>query len=528
MPRRNPLDNDVVSVSSAIQKLSSYHPLPILISTIDSICYEQRDSLGSAGEEENSPTRRNPRRGKHVVYKQPPGLAVGEDDEDVEMEEEDFENAEEEEDSEPLIGDSDEEEPRHPKRGAKRKSPRNDESKASPPRKSSRSNKFSSSMAEPSDSSGLIMEKIMTDADDDGEDEGRKKATSSRRRTQLKSPESPHKSPARRHAQKRRSMQMDAESSSDTDSADDESEVDDEEEQEPLRIQRIIATRTERKGKWREICAKINTTEIDNGSRWFQKPVVDPEADQTFEERFLIKWADLSYLHCSWETRKDLIDQVEGAQTYFSTFFRKSRDGYLFSPDERNDGDYFDPAFTQIHRILEVEWNGDVKAWPADKESSATPEDAGIVMDKKDEDGTGRQFLIKWGNTPYSEATYEFERDLIWNDVDYKSQVEAYLRRNAKPSRKARKEAQARGKEELKKLYNVFSEKANRSEEEHQNTVKEYQEELQQLKFKNGGQLRDYQAEGISWMLSNYVNDRSSILADGTSWIFTFIFALYR
>jgi hypothetical protein len=29
---------------------------------------------------------------------------------------------------------------------------------------------------------------------------------------------------------------------------------------------------------------------------------------------------------------------VEGAKNYFSTFFRKSQDGYLFSSDERNDG----------------------------------------------------------------------------------------------------------------------------------------------------------------------------------------------
>ena len=115
----------------------------------------------------------------------------------------------------------------------------------------------------------------------------------------------------------------------------DEEEDDDEE---PCKIQRIIASRTEKRSKWREICAKIHTSEIDTGSRWFQESPEDDEADDTFEERFLIKWAGLSYLHCSWENRKDLIDQVEGAKTYFSTFFRKSQDGYLFGPDERNDG----------------------------------------------------------------------------------------------------------------------------------------------------------------------------------------------
>lgn len=138
-------------------------------------------------------------------------------------------------------------------------------------------------------------------------------------------------------------------------------------------------------------------------------------------------------------------------------------------------------------------------------------------MDKKDEEGTGRQFLIKWGNRPYSEASYEFERDLIWADIDYKPHVEAFLRRNEKPSKKARREGLKSAERELRNLYDIFKERANRDPEDHQKAVQTYQEELQKLEFKNGGQLRDYQAEGIAWMLSNYINDRSSILADGMS-----------
>ena len=61
----------------------------------------------------------------------------------------------------------------------------------------------------------------------------------------------------------------------------------------------------------------------------------------------------------------------------------------------------------------------------------------GIVLDRSDpryEDGTGRQFLIKWGNTPYSDCSYEFERDLILNDVEYESHLEAFLQRSNKVS----------------------------------------------------------------------------------------------
>jgi len=44
--------------------------------------------------------------------------------------------------------------------------------------------------------------------------------------------------------------------------------------------------------------------------------------------------------------------------------------------------------------------------------------------------------------------------------------------------------------------------------------VKAYQTKLEEHEFKNGGRLRDYQAEGVSWMVTNHVNHRSSILVN--------------
>jgi SNF2 family DNA or RNA helicase len=178
-------------------------------------------------------------------------------------------------------------------------------------------------------------------------------------------------------------------------------------------------------------------------------------------------------------------------------------------------GDYFDPAFTQVDRVLEVSWPDDLKKRTADEEEGLKLEDVGVVMDKADDEGLGRQFLIKWGNTPYSEATYEFERDLIFCDVDYKSQVIGFLRRNNKPAKKDRNEASRKGETGKRELSLVFSEKIKRDGTEHQVAAEQYQKKLQEIVFKNGGQLRDYQAEGVAWMLSNYVNNRSSILADG-------------
>jgi hypothetical protein len=97
-----------------------------------------------------------------------------------------------------------------------------------------------------------------------------------------------------------------------------EEESNDEHNDEPPKIQRIIAVRMETKRKWLDICNKINTSEIDNGSRWYQEEIVEDVELDKYEERFLVKWADLSFLHCSWEKEADLLDQVDNAKVRLS------------------------------------------------------------------------------------------------------------------------------------------------------------------------------------------------------------------
>jgi hypothetical protein len=336
---------------------------------------------------------------------------------------------------------------------------------------------------------------------------------------------SPHKSPARRHSAMHRRVMEEEESSESGASETSESEQEEveEEQEESLKIQRIIATRTEKRAHWKEICKDMNTSEVHYGSRWFQNAsqVADTEEDDgAFEERFLVKWDDVSFLHCSWETQDDILEQVESSRSYFTTFFRKSSNGLLYSADERCDGDYFDPAYTQIERILEVNlpqgWDEDV-VMTAETEDTFTSKSFGMILDKGDpkfDDGTGRDFLIKWQNLPYSAATYEFERDLIMMDVDYKDHVKAFLKRNRKPTKQEKREHIQKGDRELRRLYKIFGEKNVLQEEEREKQVVAEQQELQDAVYKNGGQLRDYQAEGVAWMISNFVNKRSSILAD--------------
>lgn len=234
---------------------------------------------------------------------------------------------------------------------------------------------------------------------------------------QRKSPASCHSTPRRRIKTKAPVYDVSSSSSESTSGSDDES---DESEEEKLKIERIIACRTETIGRWREICGKINTSEIENGSRWFQDNA--SLKDDDVEERFLVKWKDLSFLHCSWETERDLMSQLERPKPYFSTFNRKNVNGLAIDEDDRGDGEYFDENMIQIERILEIteapelpegERSRNKNPVKSDGPDGASRSKHGIVLDRKDpryEEGTGRQFLVKWGNTPYSNCSYEFER----------------------------------------------------------------------------------------------------------------------
>lgn len=148
------------------------------------------------------------------------------------------------------------------------------------------------------------------------------------------------KSPAKRHSKRRMTKKLEfaeSESSEESESEEDDDDVNEEEEEgEDMKFNKIIAAQSLTLAEWEKKCSTMNTTEITNGSRWIQeKTDRDPSK---YEERFLVKWEGLSFLHCSWETEKDLIEFCEQTKTKMSTFFRKAENGLLYDSDERLDG----------------------------------------------------------------------------------------------------------------------------------------------------------------------------------------------
>ena len=66
--------------------------------------------------------------------------------------------------------------------------------------------------------------------------------------------------------------------------------------------------------------------------------------------------------------------------------------------------------------------------------------------------------------------------------------------------------------EEFRQLYKeVFGERSDSIQKE---GIDRFQKALLAHEYPNGGRLRDYQAEGVSWMVANMLNQRSCLLAD--------------
>ena len=76
------------------------------------------------------------------------------------------------------------------------------------------------------------------------------------------------------------------------------------------------------------------------------------------------------------------------------------------------------------------------------------------------------------------------------------------------------KQAEKAREEQTRRLYKTFGDAIKTSEKETAKHIKVYQEKIGGEIFKNGGQLRDYQAEGVTWLMANHINKRCSILAD--------------
>eukprot|EP01029_Cantina_marsupialis_P005324 TRINITY_DN1574_c0_g1_i4.p1 TRINITY_DN1574_c0_g1~~TRINITY_DN1574_c0_g1_i4.p1 ORF type:complete len:1418 (-),score=287.40 TRINITY_DN1574_c0_g1_i4:692-4945(-) len=187
--------------------------------------------------------------------------------------------------------------------------------------------------------------------------------------------------------------------------------------------------------------------------RFLGRRVIPGKAD--FE--YLVKWKNVSYLHCSWESA-DSLDAITGVsskrriQRYQGKCDVNEMD---VVSDEEFEEEYFNSDFVEVQRV---------------------------VAECQCCDGSEHMFLVKWKSCSYSECTWELQNELR----GYEDKI-SDLRQRCK-LREAGEPLKSFAFTPLKKspLYGE------------DNSLK----------------LRTYQLTGVNWLLWNVSHERSSILAD--------------
>uniref|UniRef100_A0A4W6DRA2 Chromodomain helicase DNA binding protein 6 n=1 Tax=Lates calcarifer TaxID=8187 RepID=A0A4W6DRA2_LATCA len=162
-----------------------------------------------------------------------------------------------------------------------------------------------------------------------------------------------------------------------------------------------------------------------------------------------------SYLHCKWATLEELEKDPRIHQKIKRFRTKQAQMKHLFTePDD----DLFNPDYVEVDRVLEVAVTTDTE--------------------------TGEEvthYLVKWCSLSYEEATWELQEDLDPEKIKEFEEIQKL------PS-------------DLRHIERPPPEK--------------WQKLEQSRDYRNGNQLREYQLEGMNWLLFNWYNRKNCILAD--------------
>ncbi|XP_075938173.1 chromodomain-helicase-DNA-binding protein 6 isoform X1 [Anarhichas minor] len=182
-----------------------------------------------------------------------------------------------------------------------------------------------------------------------------------------------------------------------------------------------------------------------------------PSAEDQSEEaeEFYVKYRNFSYLHCKWATLEELEKDPRIQQKIKRFRTKQAQMKHLFT---ESDEDMFNPDYVEVDRVLEVAVTTDTE--------------------------TGEEvthYLVKWCSLSYEEATWELQEDLDPEKIKEFEEIQKLppdLRHMERPPpEKWHKLDRCRG-------------------------------------YRNGNLLREYQLEGMNWLLFNWYNRKNCILAD--------------
>lgn len=172
-------------------------------------------------------------------------------------------------------------------------------------------------------------------------------------------------------------------------------------------------------------------------------------------EEFFVKYKNYSYLHCEWATEQQLLKDKRIQQKIKRFKLRQAQRAHFFADMEEEP---FNPDYVEVDRVLEVSFCED-----------------------KDTGEPVIYYLVKWCSLPYEDSTWELKEDVDQAKIEEFEQLQA-----SRPD-------------------------SRHLDRPPPNTWKKIEHSRE---YKNGNQLREYQLEGLNWLLFNWYNRRNCILAD--------------
>ncbi|XP_051984358.1 chromodomain-helicase-DNA-binding protein 7-like isoform X1 [Xyrauchen texanus] len=170
-------------------------------------------------------------------------------------------------------------------------------------------------------------------------------------------------------------------------------------------------------------------------------------------EEFYVKFKGFSYLHCRWADIEELEKDKRIQQKVKRFKAKHALSNFLSEMDDEP----FNPDYVEVDRVLDV--------------SESTDENGEPVS----------LYLVKWCSLPYEDSTWELKADIDEGKIEEFKRVmlrDPELKRVERPP------------------------------------ATDWQKSESSREYKNSNSLREYQLEGVNWMLFNWYNIRNCILAD--------------
>ncbi|KAJ6646547.1 Chromodomain-helicase-DNA-binding protein 1 [Pseudolycoriella hygida] len=317
-------------------------------------------------------------------------------------------------------------------------------------------------------------ENSMSDSEDEREKPPPKRKAVKRKKTQYSS-ESDSDDEKKRSATRRKAAAVSYKEASEDEKTDSEDLIDvdfdetaaaaEAETDKSETIERIVARRIGKKG-----CTGNQTTIYEVEENGDQNEIIDGNDEK--EEQYLIKWKGWSYIHNTWESEASLKEQKVKGLKKLENYVKRENDVELWkqyaSPE---DIEYYECQYELQQDLLKSYNNIDR-----------------IIAQMNKQDGNV-DYLCKWESLPYADATWE-DVSLVqrkWSD----------------------KIAEFDNRETSKKTPSKHC-KVLRSRPRFHHL----KEQPDYMGADRGLTLRDYQMDGLNWLILTWCKDNSVILAD--------------